>query len=145
MAITPPVAGQEISATAWGIPITNEVNRLTPLVDSMAVGAWVNMALNAPYTNVGGARALSSYRKRGVMVDIRMSINNAAAGGGNMFTLPVGHRPTHTLDLISRDGGTGAYVPTIINILADGQIMCYLSTSANAGTLVSFFCSFSTT
>ena len=34
MPITPPVAGQEISATSWGIPITNEVNRMTPLLDT---------------------------------------------------------------------------------------------------------------
>lgn len=32
MAITPPVTDQEISSSGWGIPITNEVNRMTPLV-----------------------------------------------------------------------------------------------------------------
>jgi hypothetical protein len=34
MAINVPVAGTEINASTFGIPVTNEVNRIGPLVDS---------------------------------------------------------------------------------------------------------------
>ena len=129
--VTPPVAGSEISAATFGIPVANEINALQPT-------AWVNLAIAAPWVNVGGARASSSYRKRGVMVDLRVSVNNGAAGGTAIAQLPVGFRPTFTVDLMPRDG---AAIPgTIINILSNGDIMCYLSTQPNANTLVSFIC-----
>lgn len=38
MPISLPVSKTIISSSGWGIPITNEVNRLTPLVDAAAKG-----------------------------------------------------------------------------------------------------------
>lgn len=55
MAITPPVAGQQISATSWGIPITDEVNRLTPLVNRQEAPYTCRVFRTAAYSIGSGA------------------------------------------------------------------------------------------
>jgi hypothetical protein len=47
MAITVPVADTELTVAGWGKPVTDEVNRMTPLVSASPPGRiWIN-ALNA--------------------------------------------------------------------------------------------------
>jgi hypothetical protein len=98
MAINPPVAGSEINATAWGIPLTNEVNRLTPLV--IAPTAWVALPLNtgAGWAAAGGYQA-PQYRRINDIVYLRGTANRTpnTPVDGVIATLPSGFRPPATV------------------------------------------------
>ena len=62
MAIPIPVTKTRISTTNWGIPITNEVNRLTPLVDKHETN-WPRVAYfktTTPQSGFDGTQRLSS-------------------------------------------------------------------------------------
>lgn len=87
MAITVPVTDTEIRTSEWGIPITNEVNRMTPLV--IAPTAWTVPAFSA------GWSGSVQYRKVGTYVECTGELLSSAANPANSvaWTFPVGFRP----------------------------------------------------
>lgn len=97
MAITPPTPQTMVNATTWGKPITDEVNRMTPLV--VAPTAWVNFTLTNSWTNDSGAPP-AGYRKVNDIVYLRGSVSG---GGSNtsLGTLPVGFRPPTQVNFIA--------------------------------------------
>ena len=96
MPITVPVTGDQISATSFGAPVANEVNRLTPLVDAGLATAWVNVPFDSKWTSSGqwGYPAVS-VRKMGGMVWMRGLAQAQAIIPANSVsaTIPVGYRP----------------------------------------------------
>jgi hypothetical protein len=90
MAIVRPITKTKIQTLEWGIPITDEVNRLTTLTGSNVPTAWVTATLQNGFTHFAGAPL--QYRKRGDMVDIRGRVDGSADWLA-IFTLPVGYRP----------------------------------------------------
>jgi hypothetical protein len=89
MPITPPVAHGNIDSAAWGIPLTNEVNRLTALT---APGAWTAATLTGGWVNFGGTEQNAQYRKLGDLVQLRGAIKSGTVGTA-AFNLPAGFRP----------------------------------------------------
>jgi len=92
MAIVRPVTKTLISVPNWGVPITDEVNRLTTLTGSNVPTAWTNL----PLVNGWSISSPSAYRKVGDMVQIRGAIQSGTIAGNTILaTLPVGFRPTY--------------------------------------------------
>lgn len=94
MAITRPVTKTLISTTAWGIPITDQVNTNTTDIAALKPTAWISATLMNGWTNYGGGFTPVSYCKIGTIVYIR-----GLMSGGTMpsvaFVLPVGYRPAY--------------------------------------------------
>lgn len=89
MAITVPKDGDIISAGTFGIPVANEVNRMTPIA---TVTPWADLALQNGYANEAGFQK-AQYRKIGDVVYLRGSITVATTNTAYVFTLPAGFRP----------------------------------------------------
>jgi hypothetical protein len=90
MAITRPTTKTVISTTQWGVPITDEVNRLSPIVDGRTPTAWTAPTLLNGWTNYSGY--VTQYRKIGDVVQIRGGVQGGTLGA-NIFVLPSGYRP----------------------------------------------------
>ena len=114
MPIAIPVAGAEITAEAFGIPITNEVNRMSPLV--VASTAWVTLPFNTAngWRAAGGYQA-PQYRKVGDIVYLRGTAERSPNTplDGAIATLPAGFRPPATISSMCQT--YGALVRTDIN------------------------------
>jgi len=104
MPITPPQPQTMVDATAWGQPITTEVNRMTPLV--VAPTAWTALTLTNSWTNVGGW-GTAQYRKVGDMVQLRGVVTGGIANS-SVATLPTGYRPVDQITIPYAANGTGA-------------------------------------
>lgn len=140
MAITVPVAGQEISVSTFGKPVADEVNRLTPLVDNRSWSAWQPIAFNAPWTNYGGAYPPTQVRKS-VGLDLLM-VRGGITGGNantNVGTLPAGYRPAYQFEFITYiyAGGVGW---SQIAFQTSGNVICSGTwTGALAFAAMTFF------
>jgi hypothetical protein len=92
MAITVPAEGQIVSATTFGKPVADEVNRLTTLTTPPA---WIPVTTFQNGWSNFDAVQVAAYRKIGDLVYLRGVIK-----GGTVpnvaFTLPAGYRPTQT-------------------------------------------------
>lgn len=134
MAITPPVAGQQITVEAFGIPITNEVNRMTPIT---TVTAWTQATLQNGWAHQAGQ--VVQYRKVGDMVQIRGRMDGGTSGFVAYFLLPVGFRPPYLMQSAIAVVKGGAWNSDAIQILTNGEV-----TGASAGIVTySFALSFS--
>lgn len=123
MAIIRPVTKTIISSLGWGIPITDEVNRLTTVVASLQPTPWAGLTLQNGWTNYGGGYDVASYRKVGDMVQVKGTVRNGTVGQV-WATLPVGYRPPLALALVIAGNGINYNVP-ITNILTDGTMTFY--------------------
>lgn len=132
MPLTRPVVGADISAADFGQPVYDFVAASTP-------GAWTNMALSNSWSNVGGLRPPSGYRKVGDMVQVRLAV----VGGTfavPIFVFPVGYRPLATYDYAVRGGGGMVF----LNVGADGVMAAYQSAGSD-NTFVAQYFEFPTT
>jgi hypothetical protein len=111
MAILRPITKTLISSASWGIPITDEVNRLTPLVDGAKPTAWTNFTMLNGWVTFDTYQP-AAYRKVGDMVQIRGII---ASGSQNLAccVLPAGFRPPKDLIVPQLAGGPIAGVQII--------------------------------
>lgn len=105
MAITVPIVGQEISASTFGIPVANEVNRLTPLVDAakandiLVGGIWRRVAaLSVP----NGTYVTVTYDAEDLDTHGFMPAN------GNSVTIPAGCAGIYGISFTGSVGATGA-------------------------------------
>lgn len=116
MAIPIPVTKTRIATVPWGIPITNEVNRLTAVV---AATPWVQVTLQNGYAH--GAPPVM-YRKVGDIVYVR----GLMTGTGTFvtaFNLPVGFRPPATLTLAGTGvAAAGFWQGAEMTVLATGDV-----------------------
>lgn len=92
MPITRPTTKTIISTTGWGIPITDEVNRLTTDLASTKPTVWTAVTFTNGWANFGGGYQTAQYRKIGDMVYVRGTISGGAVAT-SPFTLPAGFRP----------------------------------------------------
>lgn len=119
MAITRPVTRTTISTTGWGIPITDEVNRLSaalPASISVIPTAWTTPTYQNGWVEYAAGRG-AQYRKIGDIVYIRGIIKNGTAGL-TAFTLPSGFRPNPDVSfIVNRDALTG-----IVTIDVTGEV-----------------------
>lgn len=141
MPISRPTTKTIISTQGWGIPITDEVNRLTTQSDSntsrvtaleaaTAKTTWTNATLLNGWVNMGAPMNVTQYRKIGDIVYLRGYVYGGSAGT-NLFTLPVGFRPPATL-AIPCSGWTGTARATIEHqVKADGSV--FVSDAGNHG------------
>lgn len=95
MAIARPVTKTKIQTVEWGIPITDEVNRLTTLT---AVGAWTALPLTNGWVNWGAGVQTAQYRKEGDLVYIRGGIKGPGSSGQMTTALPAGFLPPVNVD-----------------------------------------------
>jgi hypothetical protein len=136
-AIPIPITRTKIATAPWGIPLTNEVNRLTTQSDSnttrltaveskVATTTWVPLVLQNGWSDYLSGRHPSAYRKRGDMLDLRMAVRYGTTGSV-VTTLPAGYRPSNLIDLIGRCGNSYGYY----NALVDGTIIVYFGTGGD--------------
>lgn len=85
MAITVPVTGSEISATAFGAPVANALNAIEPT-------AWTNVTFQNGWVNFGAPYQNVQYRKIGDIVYVRGMMKSGTINQ-IAFTLPAGFRP----------------------------------------------------
>lgn len=90
MAIVRPITKTLISSATWGVPITDEVNRLSPLVDGRTPTVWTGVVFQNGWATAGGWQP-GQYRKVGDVVQLRGNITGTAPA--TAFTLPTGFRP----------------------------------------------------
>lgn len=126
MAINRPITKTIISTTAWGIPITDEVNRIASLTDSRTPTTWTNLTLVNGWANLGGGNETFQYRKVGDMVQIRGMITGGA-WNTTVATLPTGFRPLGALNsnVLSQGMPPAGNPPPQLNINAAGVIAVY--------------------
>lgn len=114
MTVTPPSTHTKISTTAWGIPLTNQVNANT---DALTPTAWTAVTFQNGWSNFGAGLQVAQYRKIGDVVEVRGVI-----GGGTSatvaFTLPVGFRPPATIAVPAAAAGNFA----MVNVAAAGTV-----------------------
>lgn len=95
MAFTRPAKSVEISAEDFGQPVYDWITAATP-------GVWAGVAfISGDWINYPTYQACQ-YRKTGLAVNLRgvaqrKNSNLSAGWGSDMFTLPVGFRPSGTL------------------------------------------------
>lgn len=130
MAITAPIAGQPVSVENWGKPVTDEINRMTPLV--VAATAWANATLANGWTNYGGGAQVLQYRKIGDIVYLRGSLKSPGGGAPvTITTLPAGFRPPADLEFPCTYYNVSRLVCGVIP-QADGQVVARDVTPVNA-------------
>lgn len=130
MAITVPKDGDIISASAFGIPVANEINRITPIT---TVTAWTNLTLLNSWATSGGAFNLA-YRKIGDIVYTRGNVGTGAVGS-IIATLPAGFRPLTSLYLASSIFVGSTWVVACVWIQPDGSFTYHPSSPANPAYL----------
>lgn len=132
MAIARPVTRTIVSTTDWGIPVTDEVNRLTAWQQAQVPTVWWNVVFANGWSNY--SFYVTQYRKVGDMVQIR----GGAQGGvltSPMFTLPAGFRPPGVLQYVQPSWG----LVGVVQVNTDGTVVCQ-STMDNrfAGVTLSY-------
>lgn len=99
MAIAKPVTKTLISTTAWGIPITDQVNANTAAIAANVPTAWANLALINGWINYPNYYACQ-YRKIGDIVYVRGSLQEPGAAVGAFAVMPVGFRPNRQAEYV---------------------------------------------
>lgn len=99
MAINRPTTKSIISTTGWGIPVTDELNRLSaalPSTITVIPTAWATPTLTNGFTESFATR----YRKVNDVLQMkgRLSVGTI---GQTMFTLPIGFRVAQDMDVPS--------------------------------------------
>jgi hypothetical protein len=132
MAINRPVTRTIISTTDWGVPITDEVNRLTTWQLAQVPTVWYNVVFSNGWSNLSGF--VTQYRKLGDMVQVRGGIQSGAIGS-IPFTMPVGFRPTSTLQFVQP-----SWAPTIAVTQFDpnGNVTVMQGDNRFIGTVASY-------
>lgn len=133
MSIARPVTRTIVSTTDWGIPVTDEVNRLTAWQLAQVPTPWYNVVFANGWGNYSGM--MTQYRKVGDIVTVRGGI----AGGTiptNAFVLPAGFRPPAAFQSIQAGWATVFGVVQFNS--SDGG--CYIISGDNrfVGTIASF-------
>ena len=102
MPIPIPISRTKIATVPWGIPVTNEINRLTTQSDSntsrvtaleakVADSGWLTMTLLSGWIpNQSGV--VAQYRKVGDRVYLRGDIKSGSSPGA-IWNVPAGYRP----------------------------------------------------
>lgn len=131
MPIPIPITKTQIATVPWGIPITNEVNRLTTVTTPTA---WTPATLQNGWVNTGGSWPVAAYRKIGDNVQLRGMVQSGAVGTV-IFTLPVGFRPIGSMQVPVVTGG-GTY--GVITLAADGTVTASVGNTASLSFTVLF-------
>lgn len=132
MAIPVPVSYTKIATATWGIPITNEVNRLTTQSDGNVTRiaaleskttptAWtalsyVNGWVNAYPTTPG------KYRKIGDLVYVQGMISSGAINAA-IATLPVGYRSPTELNIWQGTWDGGKWTAAMLYVGTNGELV----------------------
>lgn len=117
MVLTVPVAGTELTVSAFGKPITDQVNANTV---ALTAGAWTPVTFQGTWANQTGGSQPVQYRKLGDMVQLR---GQMAAGSMSSpaFTLPVGFRPPFLFMLSTGCFNGSAWVVARMDMNTDGR------------------------
>lgn len=127
MAIARPVTKTIISTTAWGIPITDEVNRLSPLVDRVQATAWTTLPLTNGWVSYDANRP-AQVRKVGDICYLRGVIRTGT--WGPFATIPAGYRPVTGKDGSWATNASGAVV--LITLDPATNILQLMGTGLNS-------------
>jgi len=127
MPIDIPVSQTKIASSSWGIPITDEVNRLTAVSTPTA---WTKPTYLNGWSDYTSTRVLR-YRKRGDLIDI-YGLCKGGTNGSVIFRLPY----TFTVDLGYVINSTGAFASVAIdvggNVTYVGGVTTYVYLSISA-------------
>lgn len=122
MPIAIPVTKTVISSTAFGIPVANEVNRLTTWTTP---SAWTNLTFSNGWSAAGGFQ-VPQYRKIGDIVYLRGTMNSGTMSVA-ASTLPSGFRPTSLMEWgVSLYQSTPqGYASKAVRVNTDGTIVVF--------------------
>jgi hypothetical protein len=129
MAINRPVTKTIISTPDWGIPITDEVNRLTTWQLAQVPTVWYTLVL-ANGWSMAAVNMNPQYRKWGDLVNIRGTVSGGAPGTA-ISTLPTGFRPVQDVIQVSA-AFTGAWQFAVIQITTNGVLQYHPASPAGA-------------
>lgn len=134
MAIPIPVTRSKIATATWGIPITEEVNRLTL---ATAVTPWTGVTFQNGWVQSSGDQACQ-YRKVGDVVQLR---GRMTSGTMNVaaFTLPAGFRPPAAFLLPVTAVNGGVWTTAVAYVQPDGT---FVPTVPVGNTNFAIFCQF---
>lgn len=147
MPIVPPITKTTISTVQWGIPVTDEVNRLTTesgatnsLIQSFLNPVWIPLPMAPGWDAYGGGYVQPQYIAIGKWVHLRGLCRNNTGSTVNsattVATLPAGYRPIYTTGFLGRHGGTpGAHNVIAVNVNTNGTITAYFSATVSTGHL----------
>lgn len=138
MAIPLPVTQTVINSSAWGIPLTTEVNRMTTEVNRMtplvvAPTAWTNPTFMNGWVNYGTPYAPVQYRKVGDLAYIR-GLMKSGATSAVAFMMPIGFRPPQTLQFPAQAGGLFSF----FEVLSSGEVIITAGSNAAFGVMCSY-------
>lgn len=142
MAILRPVTKTLISSSSWGIPITDEVNRLTPLVDAAKPTAWTNLTLQNGWT-ASTASMAPQYRKVGDMVQIRGSVGGGSPGT-TIVTLPAGFRSFQDINQVSAMYNGATWLFAVLSVYPTTGVIAYHTSSPAGATYLGLQMAYST-
>lgn len=80
MPIPLPVTQTKIATASWGIPLTEEVNRLTAVVDALMNPVWTNISFAIGFGSQDNSYPKPSAAVIGGMVHLRGLLYNLSAG-----------------------------------------------------------------
>jgi hypothetical protein len=129
MAINRPVTKTIISTPDWGIPITDEVNRLTAWQLAQVPTVWYTLVMANGWT-AAAANMAPQYRKQGDLVNIRGTISGGAPGS-TIATLPVGFRPVQDIIQVTA-AFMGTWQFAVIQISTNGVFIYHPASPAGA-------------
>lgn len=121
MAIARPISKTIISTTAWGIPITDQVNANAADIAAMKPTAWTNLTFQNGWAASGGS--VCQYRKVGDMVQLRGLIGGGPTGVSTIATLPVGFRPYRENYITTLTYTGTSWLPSAIRLSSTDGIM----------------------
>jgi hypothetical protein len=125
MVLTRPITKTKISTTEFGHPVYDWIvaNTPTPWVNLTYANGWVNLAAPRPGTR---------YRKIGDVLMLNLGCQSGSLNA-TIGQLPVGFRPSFTIDAVIRCGGA----PGWLNALTDGNLIVYGADNTLVAGLVS--------
>lgn len=132
-----PVVDTEISVSAFGAPVANQLNTNTTDLAALKQTAWVSLTLQNGWVNSGGNRPPSRYCKTGSLVMVQLACMSGTSGFP-IATLPAGYRPPYQYETLVRAGGSPPNA--IAQVTSDGTVTAFYPTGATtdicAGLLI---------
>lgn len=108
MPIPYPVSKTIISTTQWGIPVTDEVNRLATAELANRPTPWAAVSFLSGWNNYGQGFQTCQYRKIGDVVYLR-GLMTGGAMAQFAFVLPSGFRPPARIQIVTQASGAFAW------------------------------------
>ena len=137
MAIARPVTKTIIATQGWGVPITDEVNRLSGIITPPT--AWQNLSIATGFGALSGFQ-VPGVRLNGTVIEFRGCFVTTSSLSANveiyLATIPTGFRPSIRV-ILNAAGGAGSATALRMDVYATGRVTIWFPTGVTAGFYIS--------